>query len=301
MSTSVEVNSLNDIQYKSKVKIILWILLILFLFIFSFINSYPIGAMVKSQLKKQLAGSTCNPEFSDIRIEWLMPKIVISDLALPASCFNRQGESIKFNFVNINYHLINFSPIGLPFRIDTEISGQPLSIYFVQGIGEQLIRLKDQQIVLTRLQELLGDFKMTGSLTVDLGLSMAGSEIKSLELKAASKDFSVPAQNISAFGIPQLKLKEFYLEASGDYPRLAIKKLILGDSAAPLRANLRGKIDLQSGGMAFSPMELTGELFLSESLKQTAGWLELLVQSFPQKDGFYQVKLGGTLGAPKPL
>ncbi len=301
MAIASEIHSLDDIQYKSKVRPIFWVMMTLILFTMAFLNTYPIGIIVKDQLKKNLAGS-CHPDFNDIHMEWFLPKIVISDLSIPANCLGKQGESIKLSMVKINYQLINFSPLGLPFRIDTEISGQPLSIYFVLGLGEQMIRIKDQNLVLSRLAPVLGDhFKMLGSVTTDLNLLMSNNVIKNLEFKTVSKNFSLPAQKVSGFGLPGLKLNEFYIEVSGAYPKLSVDKMILGDSNSPLRANLKGKIDMQEAGLALSPIQLTGEIFLSQSLKESAGWLELLVQSFPQKDGFYQVKLGGTLSSPQPL
>lgn len=301
MATLSEIHSLEDIQYKNKIRPIFLILLGLFLFIMAFLNFYPIGTMLKTQLKNNLGASGCNPDFDQIRIEWLMPKIIVSNLVIPANCLNREGEALKLNFVSLNYQLINFSPLGLPFRLDTEISGQPLSVYYVQGFGEQLIRLKDQKLVLSRLESILGkNLKLSGSVVVDMSLSLTDQSVKSMTLKAISKDFQIPAQRLMDFPIPNLKLNEFYLEAEANNPpTIAINKLILGDSNAPIRANLRGKIIKAIGDFSNSPLDLSGEVSLDEKIRQTQPLLEMMLQSFPQKDGFYQVRLSGTLGAPK--
>lgn len=303
MATLTEVQSLNEIQYKSKIKIILLILLVLFLFVISFLNFYPIGDKLKSVLKTSLNGRGCNPDFDQIHFEWLMPKIVVTDLIIPANCLERTGEALKFSHLTINYNIINFAPFGLPFRIETEFGGQPISLYFVQGFGSQMVRMKDQVLDLNRLQPLLGEkFKISGKVTVDFNASMSKNVISSLAVKAQSKDLVVPPQNLEGFTTPPLKLNEFYLEANSEVaPRIQIDKLILGDTDAPIRANFKGRVDLQSGNIGMSPLDLAGEVAFSEGFRQSLPLIDMMFQSFTQKDGFYQIRLGGILSKPKPI
>ena len=298
-----EIKSLDEIQYPTKIRIFFLILLVFFLFGIGFVNFFPLGDKVKTLIKTQFKGTSgCNPDFDEIHMEWIMPKIVVSGLSVPASCLDRSGPPLKFSFVTLNWHLINFAPFGLPFRLDTEFSGQALSLYYVIGIGEQLIRLKDQNLVLSRFESILGDkVKLSGAMVTDLNLSMKDGIIQTLDFKAQSKDFQIPSQNIQGFTLPSLKLNEFYLEASSDgHPKITIDKLIIGDPDAPVRANFKGRIELQSGNIGFSPLDLSGEVAFSENFKQTLPLIDMMFQSFAQKDGFYQVRLGGTLGAPTP-
>lgn len=301
--TATEVQSLNEIQYKSKIKIILLIMLVIFLFVVSFLNFYPIGDKLKSVIKTASKGRGCNPDFDQIRMEWFFPKIIVSDLVLPAACLDRQGEPLKFTHLTVHWHVINFAPFGIPFRIVTELNGQPLTVYFVQGFGKQMVRLKDQSLSLTRLQPLLGEnFKLNGNVTVDMSAEMSNQVLSSLTLKAQSKDLQIPPQNIQGFTTPPLKLNEFYLQAESlNSPRLKIEKLIMGDTDSPLRANFQGRIDLQEGNTSMSPLDLSGEIAFSESFRQALPLIDMMFQSFQQKDGFYQIRLGGTLGSPKPI
>jgi type II secretion system protein N len=303
MATATELQSLNDIQYKSKIKILFQILIAFALFVLAFLNFYPIGDKIKSIIKISLNGQGCNPNFEEIHMEWLLPKIVVTNLEIPANCLDRAGESLKFPYLTINYNVINFAPIGLPFRIDTSFGGQPMSLYFVLGINSQMIRLKDQSLDLVRLQPILGpDFKLAGNVTMDLNMSMTKDMINNMNFKAQSKNLHIPAQDLSGYPIPSLKLNEFYLEASAEaYPQIKIDKLILGDTEAPIRANLKGKIDLVDGNTAMSPLDLNGEIAITAETSQKLAVLNFLLQSFSQKDGFYQVRLGGTLGSPKPI
>lgn len=303
MATMTEVQSLNEIQYKSKIKIIFVIMLVFFLFTVSFLNFYPIGDKLKSIIKTSFNGRGCKPDFDEIRMEWLLPKIVVTDLKIPAACLDRTGEDIKFSHLTINWTLINFAPFGIPFRIETDVAGQPLTVYFVQGFGEQMVRIKDQTINLANLQPIIGDsVKLSGKVTVDLNVTRAGNTIKSLGLKAQSKNLQIPPQNLQGFTTPSLKLNEFYLEAiSETHPKIQIEKFILGDTDAPLRANFKGRIDLLDGNTAMSPLDMVGEVAFSEAFRQSLPLIDMMFQSFTQKDGFYQIRLGGTLGSPKPI
>ncbi|WPU64019.1 hypothetical protein [Peredibacter starrii] len=302
MAASVELTSLDNINYKSKIKVIFYVLIVFFLFVFSFMSYYPIGDKLKVFLKSNLKGTGCNPDFDQIRMEWIMPKIVVSGLKLPASCLGRTGDTLDFSHVTLNYQLINFAPFGLPFRLDTELYGQPLTVYFVQGFGQRMVRLKDQTIALNRIQPLLGgNFKLAGNVTVDLSVILSNNLVKSLSLLAESKDLQIPSQSIQGFTAPNLKINTLRIEANSENsPRLNVDKLILGDADSPLRANFKGRIDLQEGAIAFSPINLGGEVAFSETFKQQLPLIDMMFQSFTQKDGFYQIRLGGTLGAPKP-
>lgn len=303
MATVSEIQSLNDIQYKSKVKIFILILAAFFIFVFAFLSFYPIGDKLKAVIKSNFKGSGCNPDFDDIHMEWIMPKIVVSGLTIPSSCLDRAGAPLKFNYLTINYHIINFAPFGLPFKIETEFEGQQLDVYFVQGFNSQLVRLKDQPLNLARLRPLLGEnVKLAGTVTVDLSMSMTKNQLNNMSLKAQSKNLQLPSQSIQGYTIPTLKLNEFYLEANSEAPpHITVDKMILGDTESPIRANFKGKIDKQEGNIGFSPLDLNGEIAFSESFKAQQPLIDMVFQAYNQKDGFYQVKIGGTLSSPQPM
>ena len=92
-----ELSSLETINYKSRIKVFLYAIIAFILFIMAFFNFYPVGDKLKGILRTKLSGSACNPDFDQLRMEWLLPKIIVSDLNLPAGCFNRMGDPIKLS------------------------------------------------------------------------------------------------------------------------------------------------------------------------------------------------------------
>ncbi len=299
MAIASEIHSLDEVNYKSRIKPFLFGLLIFFILVFSFLTYYPIGDKIKDQVKKATAGA-CNFDYNDVGFEFFLPKVVIDDLTIPASCLGREGAPIRLNYLNLSFRLISFSPFGIPFKIDTEYNGQPLEVYYVLGFGGQTIRMIDQRLVLSRLENLMGNFKLGGSVTVDATIQMDMSQkLKAMDIKALSKDFKIPPQTMQGFDLPSLSVRDFYLETNSDnFPKLRVEKLTLGDTESPVRASFKGTISMIEPAN-FSAIKLDGEMAFSEQFKQQFPVSLIFNEKYTVKDGFYQISLGGTLGQPQ--
>jgi hypothetical protein len=302
MASVSEIRSLDEINYKIRIKYFIMTSVTVIIFIMAFLSFYPVGDKIRTQIKSNLKKVGCQADFQEIGVEWFLPKFVVSNIVIPAHCFGKEGEPLKLNFIKVNWHLINFSPLGIPFRLDTEFAGRPLSLYYVLGYNQQMIRLKDQKINLSRLYPLLSSLKLNGNATIDMNLLQSAGTIKSLSLKSVSKDFGVPAQNLDGFNLPNLPVNDLYLEINSEnHPKLEIEKLIIGDSNSPIRANFKGRIDLVPAHVLLSGLSLNGEVAFSQNFRDTMPILDLMFHSFTQKDGFYQIRLGGTLMSPQPM
>lgn len=304
---SAEIKSLDEINYSSKLKWFLVFLICGFLFFMSFLSFYPVGDKIKEQMKVHLANVPgCRPDFEQIRVEWFLPKIVISDVVVQAACLKKVGEPLKFRHLTLNFNLLSFAPFGPLFKISTDFSGQPLEVYYAVGIGGQLIRMEEQKLHLGRLSPFISDsFKLQGDILLDAKIVMDKANLKDVKLYARSINFVIPPQNIQGFSLNFLKVNSFSLKANQESgsQSLNIEELILGDTDSPVRAKFKGPIQLNATNMAFSSVNIIGEVFFSETFKQENPWIDLLVGAYSQKDGFYQIKLGGTLGQlqPSPL
>lgn len=300
MAIASEIHSLEEINYRSRIRPFLFGILLFFILAFSFITHYPIGDKIKDQVKKLTAGA-CAFDYNQVHFEFFLPKVVVDDVILPASCFGREGAPIRLDYVNLGFRLISFSPFGIPFKLETQYNRQPLELYYVLGPGGQTIRMKDQKLVLSRLENLMGNFKLGGSVVVDVtvGIDM-GQKLTGLDIKAQSSDFKIPAQSVMQnFNLPTLNVRKFYLETnSASFPQLRVDKFILGDPDSPVRMDLKGTVSMREPAQ-MSPLKLDGELAFSEQFKSNFPVTFLVNETFTVKDGFYQVTLGGTLGAPQ--
>ena len=297
---STEINSLDTIDYSFKVKKYILIILIPILFLFSFLSFFPISGKVNDVILSALKSSGCPATFTQLDIEFLLPKVIISDLAVPKRCTGG-AEDLFFKKITINYHLISFSPFGIPFKADTRLYGQDISLHYVQGFGKQTVRLKDQKLDLSKLSPLFPQLKMKGGVTVDMRAGLADNALKDLTMKASSGNFELPGQNIQGFALPHLNIKDLFVDIeTGDDSQLRINKLIVGgaNQDSPIRANFVGNVKLAPANTMNSTLALSGEVKLSDSLKQSIPLLEMMLENYAIKDGFYQLKIGGTLGAP---
>ncbi len=298
MAIASEIHSLEEVNYQSRISRFFFGIILIFILFFSFVSYYPIGDKVKEQIKKA-SGGACPFDYNDVRFEFFLPKMVIDDVTIPASCLGKSGAPIRLTYLNLGFRLISFSPFGIPFKIETQYNAQPIELYYVLGFGGQTIRMVDQRLVLSRLEGLMGNLKLGGSVIVDVLVQLdMNQKLKALDIKAKSEDFKIPAQNVMQnFSLPALNVRKFYLETNSDnFPNLKVVSFTLGDPDSPVRMDLKGNVKVVEP-INFSTMKLDGELAFSEQFKQQFPVTFLVNDTYTVKDGFYQVTLGGSLGA----
>ncbi len=300
MAIASEIHSLEEVNYKFRLGRFFLGIILFFILIFSFLSYYPFGDKLKDRVKA-LTGGACPLDYNEVRFEFFLPKIVIDDLIIPASCMGKEGAPLRLTYLNLGFRLISFSPFGIPFKIETQYNAQPLELFYVLGLGKQTLRMVDQRLVLSRLDGLMGNFKLGGSIILDALVQMdMNQKMLALDIKAKSENFNIPAQNVmqNRFSLPSLNVRKFYLETNSDnFPNLKVVSFTLGDPDSPVRMDLKGNINVQNP-MNFSSLKLDGELAFSEQFKQQFPVGFLVNDTFTVKDGFYQVTLGGTLAAP---
>jgi len=302
MTSTSELKTLDEINYSAKSKILFYFVLPLIILSFSFFINFPISDKIQSLLKNKSALASCPINFKSIHFEFFLPKAVITDIKIPGNCLGEAREDVILNSVNIEWRLINFFPFGIPFKISTQLMSQNIDFFVIQTPATMHIRMIDQILDLKRIESILGNYKLSGQVTTNLNATFSNNKISDFDLKISSKNFSVPSQTLEDFKIPELKIEDFYLEAkSSSDKKINVEKLFLGSTTSPIRANFKGHLNISNQNIKFSPILLIGEVSFSTFLKSQIPLIDLLFQSFNQKDGFYQIKLGGTLGAPKPL
>src|SRR5690606_32871210 len=263
---STEIQSLESIDYKFKLKKYIVLATLPVIFILTFLSNYPVSGKINNLIQSNLKATGCPATFTDFKLEFLLPKIIISDLSLPRSCTGG-SEDLFFKTVTLNYHLISFSPFGLPFRIDTRLYDQDIALHYVLGFGAQAVRLKDQRLDLAKLSPVLPQLKLKGLVTVDLKAILKNNTINELTLKASSSNIEITGQNIQGFALPKLPIKDLFLETeteSGN--KLKVNKFILGgpNQNSPIRANVIGHINLSHNYTMSSTLNLSSEVSISD-------------------------------------
>ena len=111
----------------------------------------------------------------------------------------------------------------------------------------------------------------------------------------------IPSQTINSFDIPKLDVKNFSLiaELSGK-DNLNIKKFVVGDERSPLRANIEGKVTLNTRRIQNSELDLNIVVKFSEQFLESFGIISLFLDSSKQdENGFYTINVKGPLSRPK--
>lgn len=302
MKAISELKSLEEINYTVPKKILSLFLIPPFFFMFSFFLNFPFSQKLESFLKKSVTQPNCHLKLKNLQLGLLLPSISAEELKIPKGCFNSINSDIDLSNVSLQWRVVSFFPFGIPFKVETKLNGENLEFFFIQGISTSTLRMIDQKISSSLLENLLGPVKIKGDLISDATIELEKFLLHRLDVRITSKNIALPSQNIEGFNTPELKLNDFFLEAKSESDsKINIEKLIFGTPESPIRGNFKGKIDLKSVNIKFSPLSMNGEVSFSQELKEKIPLIDMIFQTFPQKDGFYQIKLGGTLGAPKTL
>ena len=300
-AASAEIRQLDQVDYSIGVKRLILSAGIAGLFVIAFLANFPLEQKITRIVKAELAKLPgCRPTFEGLTFEFLLPKVVLSDVNLPSTCFGDGSDpDLGMRYLNLNFLGPSFAPMGLAFKVEGELHGQPISIRYATGLSSQAINIQEEGINLAKISSALPKMpKLEGRMDLNLKAIIKGQQLDDIQFFAQSKNLVIPSQALGDFRLPRINVGPLAIKAMSAGPRkVKLDEFILGMSDSPIRAKFKGTIDLVSGNMAFSPVNLTGEAAFS------LGILNILLQSYTQKDGFYQIRLGGTLGAlaPQPL
>lgn len=301
---SAELRQLDQVDYQSGVKKVVLISTLAGLFFFAFIINFPIGSRIQSLVKTELSKLPgCNLSFNGLSFGLFFPKIILTDVQIPGSCFGDSNEPILMRDLRLYFLGPSFFPLGVALKASGDLNGQPVSIRYSTGISSQVIKIDEDSLDLARVMSVIpGLPKLAGKLKLDMRLEMAQQQIQDIKLLAESKDFLIPPQGLGDFRLPRINVGDFSLKLQSEGPRkVKIEQFVLGKTDAPVRANFKGNINLTPANIAYSPVDIKGEAAFSPEFLESFSILNLMLGQYSQKDGFYQIRLGGTLGQMQPM
>lgn len=303
-ASSNELRQLDLVDYRHGVHRLLLISALAGCFIIAFLANFPLEARIQRIVKQELAKlpGGCNPNFNGLSFGLLFPKVILTDVQVPASCLGKDGAPILMRSLSLYFMGPSFSPLGIAFKVSGDLNGQPLDIRYATGFSSQVIKIDEDSLNLMKLTSALpGVPRIDGRLRLGLRLETAGQKLSGIQILAESKNFLVPPQAMGDFRLPRLPVGDFRLKAQTTAPgKLKVDEFILGKPEAPVRAKFSGNIDLAQGNLAFSPVNMTGEAGFSQEFLDSFSIVNLLLASFTQVDGMYKIRLSGTLGQLQP-
>ncbi len=302
-TTSAEVKSLNEVEYSFGVQKLLLALLVIVAFTVAFLAHFPLEKKVEVLVKTQLAKIPgCRIDFENLRFEFFLPKAVLSEVTLPGSCMGGR-QPVKMQQLALHFRGPSFSPLGVAFKVTGDLQGTPVAVNYAAGPSTQVFNIQEPKFPLSVLNRLMPNLpKMEGSVDFNAKISLEGQNLSEILLAIDSQNFVLPSQSLNDLKLPRLPLGNFSLKVESQGPRkLLIKELILGKPEAPIRGKFAGSLNLAPGAIGLSPLDIKGEAAFSPEFIQAFPLISFMLQQFAQKDGFYQIKLGGTLSNIRPI
>jgi type II secretion system protein N len=245
----------------------------------------------------------CKLSYNSLEIEMFMPKVILNDLSIPSSC-SGTASPLFIDQAKVWFMGPSFSPLGISTSVDAKLDKNMLEIDQSIGFNSQVFRIEDNTIDLRAIKRLASlPVDMSGDVNISALVQTSKAGIEEASVNINSKNLLIPAQTVQIFPIPELNLRVFSLKAEQLNPKtLQIRELVIGDLGSPIRAKFKGNININPRSFMNSQLDLIGEFAISNKLLSTDNFsmLKFFLNQYNQKDGFYQVKLTGTIRQPRP-
>lgn len=293
------VEQIYDIErsYAKKITVIT-----LLAFIAAILFNFPLEKNILTLIENQIAKNRrCPISYQNLELGYFLPKVVMEEATIPGQCFNKVGTNLNFDRVMVRLSMPSFWPIGIKTKVEAETQGAKINIFPRLAIGGHAIQIEDTVLegpFLSSFTPYPNLFR--GEVKVQGHFELKGQSLDSGNLRLSSNNFVVPPQNIMGINLSQIPFK--LLEFAGTYTKKAfhLKAFRLGDSSSPIQGEFTGKIYPSMRNMNFSRLDLEGRVKFSSAFLNQVGLLRIMLNGKKKKDGFYYLKLGGTLALPKP-
>lgn len=288
-----------QISTSFKLKIVVAALL---LALFGLFMNFPMVGDLDKKLEAMIKSNPrCPITYSKLDLSYLFPKVNITKPVIPGVCFNNPSNKLKLDSVNTSFIMPSFLPPGLKFHTEIKGLNSEINLYPRVSAGATDIRITKSSInakfinAFTAFPNLLnGLFNLEGFFKLNK------NHLDSGVLKLNSENFSIPAQTINFFNIPELLLKKFNLVLKIEKNKVVVNQLLIGLEDSPIRAEINGTIMLNQRMINLSVLNLKGKIKFSADFMKSFSILEMMLAQAKPKDGFYSFTLSGTMAAPKP-
>jgi len=298
MKNKIQYNEITDEIYgKRNIPYFKISLLSIFLIFLGFSLNFPVKNIIIQQVSKALQSNpSCPIMYDEIDVSFFLPKIILKKPIISGRCFKKPAESLKLKNIKISLTGPGFSPLGIKLHALVKAGKTSLNLYPTVSFGSYFLRIDKTKIDSSLINKLTGINNLfSGNLALTSNLSLEKTGPKDGKLLLKSKNLKIPSQNIHGFNVPELNIGNFLLKAVlKDPKKLQINDLIIGNEESPIIATFKGSMKLNKYNIAFSEVDLVGEVKFSQKLLSEIP-LGLFLPAKKPENGFYKLKLKGPL------
>ncbi len=265
-------------------------------FSFNFSIDKKIASLLETNLKRN---SKCPMKYDKAEVSYLLPGLHFNNLQVSAFCL-KSSSPLTFKTISTSLSLPSFSPLGLGLKTEIKDQFSNIDILSIHGLSSNYIKLNSENLKSQTINPLLGNFKLGGDFTLNSNIDISKNQLSAVDLQIKSKNFSIPAQFLQGFEVPDITIGPLSLKATMEKKnQLNIVELILGNELSPVRADLKGDIEINQYNMTRSKLDLIATVKFSASFIESFSILNLFLDPSKQDEqGFYKIKIGGQAAKP---
>jgi hypothetical protein len=229
------------------------------------------------------------------------PGITLKKPVVNGRCFSNPSGKLELKDVKFLAMGPSISPLGLKFKAAIKHKRKPINSYLSVSPFGHVLKVDKAAISSDLINAIAGKSAMSGKLTLNalIKTSINGTvETGSLHLKSKNLTLKPISLQQGLFTTPLARLGNLSVKAQMDsLNKILLKQIIIGNKAAPLKANFTGNISRMKS------YQVQGSLLLNDEFikKNNLGLVNIFLQGKPKtKDGAYKLKVSGKLGSPTP-
>lgn len=277
--------------------------LALFILSFSlfFCLNYPVRESFKSASEKfinSLPGRPLQYALMDISL-FPFPTVTLKNV-LVTRLF-----TIPLTLENLSFSVIrpSFYPPGLKLHLQIQDGPSMINIHPAISPWFHKIKIEDTKISSALLSKLTQNkLNILGDLMIEALITVEGQKPTDGNIVITSNNLNIPSQKVSGFIVPALPIETVMI--SGDFndkSQLILSQIQLGTPSSPVQIKGQGVITVNPNNTSLSKLAINLKLAFSASFLENFSIIKGLFPSGPDKEGLYNLKLQGTVGAPVPV
>lgn len=274
------------------------------------LGMFFIGVLFNFSLKKSIENKvmlalssdpSCPIQYSDLNVGLFVPKIKLSKVSLPGSCFQSRGGSIQLDSTIFSLSGPSFYPLGLKF--DGVAFGDRLDLKSTLSLGfpSPMFKLHKSIIDMQIINALISKPNLLkGKIELEAQGKLQDFLVQEMNLVLKARQLSLPSQSISGLKLPTLN----FGEAGGkfrltDQNELNIDEFVLGNENSPIVGKLTGLVRLNQSNVQSSQLDLTALLKFAPEFVESFPILNFFLNKKEKtEDDFYKIQITGLLSSP---